>query len=68
MPASRIRALVGEEVWRGYYKFAIERDPWDKAISLYFWRTRGANPRPSLLEFLEQAGDEIVIECAHLPD
>ena len=56
MPASRIRALVGEEVWRGYYKFAIERDPWDKAISLYHWRTRDANPRPSLLEFLEQVG------------
>jgi len=56
MPAGRIRALVGESVWRSYYKFAIERNPWDKAISLYFWRTRAANPRPPLLEFLQSVG------------
>jgi hypothetical protein len=29
-PATRIRSLVGEEIWRSYYKFAIERDPWTK--------------------------------------
>jgi hypothetical protein len=56
MPAARIRALVGEQVWRSYYKFAIERDPWDKAISLYAWRTRDEQPRRTLLEFLEQVG------------
>ena len=55
-PSSRIRALVGESAWRSYYKFAIERNPWDKAISLYFWRTRAANPRPPLLEFLRSVG------------
>src|SRR4051812_23866543 len=55
-PAARIRALVGEDVWRTYFKFTIERDPWDKAISLYFWRTRNDNPRPSLLEFLQRVG------------
>jgi hypothetical protein len=56
MPAARIRALVGEEVWRSYYKFAIERDPWDKAISLYYWRTRNEEPRRPLLQFLQQVG------------
>jgi hypothetical protein len=55
-PAERIRALVGESVWRDYYKFAIERNPWDKAISLYYWRTREMNPRPPLLEFLRGVG------------
>lgn len=56
MPAARIRALVGEEVWRSYYKFAIERDPWDKAISLYYWRTRNEEPRRPLLQFLQEVG------------
>ena len=55
-PASRIRSLVGEQIWRSYYKFAIERDPWDKAISLYYWRTRGEQPRPPLLQFLQNVG------------
>lgn len=55
-PAARIRALVGEEIWRTYYKFAIERDPWDKAISLYYWRTRDQQPRQPLLEFLQKVG------------
>jgi hypothetical protein len=55
-PAARIRALVGEEIWRSYYKFAIERDPWDKAISLYYWRTRDQQPRQPLLDFLQKVG------------
>jgi hypothetical protein len=55
-PAARIRALVGEDVWRSYYKFSIERNPWDKAISLYYWRTRDVDPRPSLLDFLNGVG------------
>jgi len=56
MPAARIRSLVGDVIWRDYYKFAIERDPWDKAISLYYWRTRDEKPRRPLLQFLEEVG------------
>jgi hypothetical protein len=33
MPASAIRALCGEEVWRSYFKFCVEREPLDKTIS-----------------------------------
>jgi hypothetical protein len=51
-PAARIRKLVGQTVWRDYYKVCVERNPWDKAVSLYYWRTRSVTPRPSLLEFL----------------
>ena len=53
MPARRIRAIVGESIWSSYFKFTIERDPWDKAVSLYYWRTRSAEPRPTLLEYLQ---------------
>ena len=52
MPARRARSLVGSGIWDTYYKFCFERNAWDKAISLYYWRTRDKKPRPSLLEFL----------------
>ena len=55
MPARRIRAIVGEPIWSSYFKFTVERDPWDKAVSLYYWRTREMQPRPTLLAFLESA-------------
>ena len=36
MPAARVRELVGEEVWSGYFKFCVVRNPFDKVIS-QFW-------------------------------
>lgn len=35
MPASRIKELVGEEVWNSYFKFCIVRNPWEKVISAF---------------------------------
>ena len=37
-PASMIRAQVGEDVWNSYYKFSVERRPWDKMVSMFWWR------------------------------
>ncbi len=38
--ASKVRPIVGTEVWDSYYKFAIERNPWDAVVSLYYWMRR----------------------------
>ena len=46
MPAWRIRDRVGRSVWDGYYTFCFERDPWDKLVSFYWWRTRNLAERP----------------------
>ena len=46
-----VRSYVDPAVWEGYYKFAFERNPWDKVISYYFWLHR-EEPRPSLSEFI----------------
>jgi hypothetical protein len=35
MPAAVIRDRVGPDVWRTYFKFCVERNPWDKTLSYY---------------------------------
>lgn len=49
--ATKIRKLIGEQVWNSYYKFCFERNPWDRFISYYYWCNQ-SEPRPSIGEFL----------------
>jgi hypothetical protein len=35
MPASEIQKRVPASVWNGYFKFCVERNPWDKVLSHY---------------------------------
>lgn len=38
MPAALIRDRAGETVWQNYFKFCVIRNPYDKALSTFYWR------------------------------
>lgn len=40
MPASEVKSKIPEPLWNDYIKISIERNPFDRAISTYYWRTR----------------------------
>lgn len=36
IPAFQIRQKIDSKVWRSYFKFCVERNPWDKTLSYYY--------------------------------
>lgn len=50
--AAYVKGALDPNVWDSYFKFSFERDPFDKAISSYYWRTKKLDPRPPIAEFL----------------
>ena len=40
IPAYKIRARIRKNIWSSYFKFCVERNPWDKTLSHYYFIKR----------------------------
>lgn len=49
------RKLIGTKRWDSYFTFAVERNPWDKAVSSYFFRKQTYNDVADFPTFLRSA-------------
>ena len=58
LPAADAYRFLGSDVWNSYYKFCFERNPYDRAISLYYWHNRFAETMPGLNEYILTAKDK----------
>jgi len=51
MSARDVRELVSRKIWKTYFKFCVERNPWDRLVSLYYWMYR-LKPPPTFSDFV----------------
>ena len=56
MPGFQISKKLPNAIWESYYKFTVERNPWDKAISHYFFLLNRFNQKMTFDEYLSSAG------------
>jgi hypothetical protein len=38
--AATIRSRIPPEAWNGYFKISLARNPWDRAVSFFYWEHR----------------------------
>ena len=54
IPAKLVKYRVSRIIWDSYFKFCVERNPWDKTLSHYHWVNRQADSKLSLEEYIRK--------------
>jgi hypothetical protein len=62
IPARIVRQRVPREVWKGYFKFAVERNPWDKTLSHYHMQRSVRGGDLTLDEYFDRG-----VFCQNMP-
>ena len=61
--ALTIKGKVSPEVWDNYFKFSITRNPWDMAVSYFFWERRrdpALKPKRKFFHYLGVPFNELI--------
>ena len=61
MSARDIKERVGDDIWNSYYKFCVVRNPWERIVSMYYWKHRNETP-PPMSAFLESGYPRLLME------
>ena len=75
IPAFRVKSRLDPEKWNTYFKFCVERDPWDKTLSHYYFRKDTKDENYTFDEYLarkdfclnyplymDESGKEIIVD------
>jgi hypothetical protein len=75
MPATEVKNRVPAKTWKDYFKFCVERNPWDKVLSHYHMHAARAGGALSLDEYLargrfpmnyfrytDQSGEKLMVD------
>ncbi|RLL50646.1 hypothetical protein D8Y20_11460 [Mariprofundus sp. EBB-1] len=54
MPAYRVRARVRVDVWDRYFKFCVERNPWDRTMSHFSMLQQRKNKNLTLKQYFDR--------------
>lgn len=53
MPAKDVQRQLPPAVWDTHWRFTVERNPWDKVVSYYLWKTQGQGKQlPSFKQYV----------------
>ncbi len=55
MSAWRIRKAIGRETWNSYFKFCVERNPWDKTVSDFCMANARAGSKYQFADYFQRA-------------
>jgi len=64
--AAEIRTQVGRDIWQSYFKFCVERNPWDKTLSYYHMMNGHQGGGLTLGDFL--AGNDFPVNAPKYTD